>query len=85
VSRDGRSRRWWGAALVAIAVAAYLFRRRTLPDAGAALTSIAVRPFDDMSPGGDQKWLADGMAEELIETLSQLEALRCRGVPRPSR
>jgi adenylate cyclase len=40
------------------------------------LTSIAVLPFEDMSPGGDQKWLGDGMAEELIEALSRIEALR---------
>ncbi len=66
-----------GAALVAVAVAAYLmFGGRAPTDAGAPLTSIAVLPFDDMSPGGDQKWLADGMAEELIETLSRIDALR---------
>jgi TolB-like protein/Flp pilus assembly protein TadD len=32
-----------------------------------------------MSPGGDQAWLGDGMAEELIETLSRIEALRVPG------
>ncbi len=66
-----------GAALLAIAAAAYFaFGGRSPIDAGASLTSIAVLPFDDMSPGGDQKWLADGMAEELTETLSRIEALR---------
>jgi TolB-like protein/cytochrome c-type biogenesis protein CcmH/NrfG len=40
------------------------------------LTSIAVLPFADMSPAGDQEHLSDGMAEELIVTLAQLEALR---------
>jgi TolB-like protein len=49
--------------------------RATTPEA-APLTSIAVFPFDDMSPGGDQRWLGDGMAEELIEALSRIEALR---------
>jgi class 3 adenylate cyclase/TolB-like protein len=42
---------------------------------GPPLTSVAVLPFDDMSPDGDQKWLGDGMAEELIEALSRIEAL----------
>jgi TolB-like protein/cytochrome c-type biogenesis protein CcmH/NrfG len=40
------------------------------------LTAIAVLPFDDMSPGGDQKWLGDGMAEDLIESLSRIDELR---------
>jgi TolB-like protein/class 3 adenylate cyclase/Flp pilus assembly protein TadD len=66
-----------GSVLIAIAAAAYLtFGRSPSKETGAPLTSIAVLPFDDMSPGGDQKWLADGMAEELIETLSRIEALR---------
>ena len=29
-----------------------------------------------MSPEGDQKWLANGMAEDLIEALSRIEELR---------
>ncbi len=66
-----------GAALIVVAAAAYFtFGRQIASEAGPPLTSIAVLPFDDMSPGGDQKWLADGMAEELIETLSRIEALR---------
>ena len=44
--------------------------------AGPAATSIAVLPFADMSPGGDQGWLANGMAEELIESLSRIPQLR---------
>jgi adenylate cyclase len=40
------------------------------------LTAVAVLPFEDMSPGSDQKWLGDGMADELIEALSRIEALR---------
>jgi adenylate cyclase len=64
-------------AVVAIAVAVYFtMTERSPAPAGAPLTSIAVLPFDDMSPGGDQEWLANGMAEELIESLSRIEALR---------
>jgi TolB-like protein len=39
------------------------------------LTSIAVMPFDDLSPGGDQGWLANGMAVELVDSLSRIEGL----------
>ena len=37
--------------------------------------SIAVLPFVDMSEAGDQKYLADGMAEELINQLTRLDGL----------
>ena len=38
--------------------------------------SIAVLPFADMSPGGDQEYFCDGMAEELINALTQIQDLR---------
>jgi len=38
--------------------------------------SIAVMPFVDMSPGKDQEYFCDGMAEEIINALTQLEGLR---------
>lgn len=38
--------------------------------------SIAVLPFKDMSPDGDQEYFGDGLAEEVISTLSRLEGLR---------
>jgi TolB-like protein len=38
--------------------------------------SIAVLPFTDLSPAHDQKHFCDGMAEELINTLTRLEELR---------
>jgi len=37
--------------------------------------SIAVLPFDDMSPGRDQAYLADGLAEEILNGLSRLSDL----------
>lgn len=37
---------------------------------------IAVLPFDDMSPGGGQAWLADGLAEDLLDLLSKIDGLR---------
>ena len=38
--------------------------------------SIAVLPFVDMSPAKDQEYFGDGMAEELINALTQIKDLR---------
>lgn len=40
------------------------------------LTAIAVLPFTDMSPGRDQDYFCEGIAEELIDALTQVEGLR---------
>lgn len=39
-------------------------------------SSIAILPFDDLSPAGDHEYLGDGVAEEIITDLSRIEALR---------
>ncbi len=41
-----------------------------------ALTSLAVLPFEDLSPGGGHAYLGDGIAETLISGLSRLGSLR---------
>lgn len=38
--------------------------------------SIAVLAFDDMSPNGDQEYLSDGIAEELLNLLAKIPELR---------
>jgi TolB-like protein/Flp pilus assembly protein TadD len=38
--------------------------------------SIAVLPFRDMSPGRDQEYFADGLAEELLNSLAQIPGLQ---------
>lgn len=38
--------------------------------------SVAVLPFADLSPGGDQRYLADGVAEDLMTHLSTVSGLR---------
>jgi adenylate cyclase len=38
--------------------------------------AIAVLPFSDMSPDGDQDYLCEGIAEELINALTRIEGLR---------
>lgn len=47
------------------------------PGAGTeAISSIAVLPFTDLSPAGDQAYFGDGMAEELLNRLVHVEGLR---------
>ena len=46
------------------------------PSPGHDITSIAVRPFADMSPGRDQDYLCEGVAEEIITALTHLSGLR---------
>lgn len=41
--------------------------------------SIAVLPFRDMSPTKDQEYFGDGIAEEILNTLAQLEAIKVAG------
>ncbi len=41
--------------------------------------SIAVLPFVDMSPEGDQEYFADGLAEELISRLTEIDSLLVSG------
>lgn len=41
----------------------------------AARASVAVLPFADLSPGGGQEYLADGIAEEILGLLSQVNGL----------
>jgi len=42
----------------------------------AAQSAIAVLPFTDMSPGRDQDYFCDGLAEELIDALTHVDGLR---------
>jgi len=47
--------------------------------APATTPSIAVLPFADMSPGKDQEYFSDGIAEEILDDLAQVEGLRVIG------
>ena len=38
--------------------------------------SIAVLPFTDLSPGHDQEYFSDGMAEEILDELAQVQDLK---------
>ena len=84
----GRSQ-WWGwAAAVAIFIAAaatwYGVGHRLdqsttespAPEAGAAESSIAVLPFDDLSTEQDQRYFSDGLSEEIINRLNRTRTLK---------
>jgi TolB-like protein/DNA-binding winged helix-turn-helix (wHTH) protein len=61
--------------LVAVLVAAIALHRHARPGPLAA-RSIAVLPFVDMSAGHDEQYLADGMAEEILDLLATIPALK---------
>jgi TolB-like protein len=50
-----------------------------LPAASETRPSLAVLPFVDLSQAKDQEYLGDGLAEEIINQLAQLPALRLVG------
>ncbi len=60
-----------GAAVAAVSL------RETGPIAPAP--SIAVLPFADMSPGKDQEYFADGVAEEILNALSHVRGVKVVG------
>jgi serine/threonine protein kinase/Tfp pilus assembly protein PilF len=62
--------------IVLLAVTGYFYLPRTpkLTDKNAA--SIAVLPFADLSPGKDQEYISDGLAEELINYLAKVPSVR---------
>ena len=64
--------------LLAIIIAAILIWRFVLPTTS-AMNSVAVLPFEDLSPGKDQEYLATGIPETLINALSRIEGLHVPG------
>jgi TolB-like protein/Tfp pilus assembly protein PilF len=79
---------WLGlAAAVAAALAAGLAARErdrapaadTATATATAPPSIAVMPFADLSPEKDQEYFSDGLAEEILNALAQLDGLRVAG------
>ncbi len=66
-----------GAAISFVAAAAIVFWIVTAQtDAVLESTSVAVLPFADLSPARDQQYLADGIAEEILNVLSRATTLR---------
>ncbi|HEY4770630.1 MAG TPA: hypothetical protein VIH51_08395 [Myxococcales bacterium] len=65
-----------GAALGAPGVGWYFWRTNRAAATRAEPASIAVLPFADLSPGKDQDWMCDGIAEEIIDALCTVTGLR---------
>ena len=70
-------------AFIALIIAGYFswdyFKSRASSGELSIDKSIAVLPFDDMSPGKDQEYLGDGIAEEIITALSGIKDLKVIG------
>ncbi|MDX1999723.1 MAG: protein kinase [Thermoanaerobaculia bacterium] len=74
--RRGRRRRAWAAGLLALAALVAVVVSRAPGSPGAAIHSLAVVPFEDLSAAGDQGYLASGLAEAVLFDLAQLRDLR---------
>jgi adenylate cyclase len=83
-----RLRMWQRTALSVIAifilgaVAIWYFSLRQAPvvsDVEEAPKTIAVLPFENLSPEKDQEYFADGIAEELLNSLTRISELEVRG------
>lgn len=77
----GRAAGFFGAGMI-VALATFAAVSRFGPDSlrpgsaeGAAIESIAVLPFLDLSESGDQQYFSDGMTEELLNRLTHVEGL----------
>ncbi|MDJ0652647.1 MAG: winged helix-turn-helix domain-containing protein [Xanthomonadales bacterium] len=72
---------WPGLALVLAVLlgTAVLAYRGQAPAPGPLDGSVAVLPFADLSPDGDQDYLADGLSEELINRLTRIQGLQVTG------
>jgi len=81
------SKRWPAGVLalggfMALLAAAWYVGRQTAPGStaepadGSALQAIAVLPFADLSPEGDQEYFSDGLTEELLAVLSRVPGLQ---------
>ena len=80
------SRRWTAGLLALLGGALLLYGgwwvgRQSAPEAavagsGADRPTIAVLPFADMSPEGDQEYFSDGITEELLNTLAKIRDLK---------
>ena len=66
-----------GAAIALAAIAAIVFWiAKPHTDEVRQRTSVAVLPFADLSPERDQQYLADGIAEEILDLLSRATTVR---------
>jgi serine/threonine-protein kinase len=74
VARRPHRRRRFALVAVAVAIAGFLAAHPAARSSPRE-TWIAVLPFTDMSAAGDQQYLSDGIAEELLNALAQIPTL----------
>lgn len=67
------------AALLVLLLASTLLYFKVDSSSASVDKSIAVLAFDDMSPTHDQEYLGDGISEEIINVLAQMESLKVIG------
>lgn len=71
------------AAILALIAGLAFFQARKTPGDGAkgaaAPASVAVLPFVDLSPEGDQAYFSDGVSEEILNVLSRIPNLKVAG------
>jgi len=63
-------------AVVLLVVDRFTGERPTETESAVVDRSIAVLPFDDFSPAGDHEWFADGLAEEILNSLARITDLQ---------
>ncbi|MFD0975339.1 hypothetical protein [Salinimicrobium gaetbulicola] len=85
-SPSRRKFNYWIIGLLAVALIFIVFERvffaeSTLweNDPGSQQASIAVLPFADFSPKGDQEYFADGISDEILNSLANVEGLHVAG------
>ncbi|MFC1693493.1 tetratricopeptide repeat protein [Candidatus Latescibacterota bacterium] len=82
--RQQRKKPWlWmaaGAMLVALVIGGYtLYTRYVALPEKAEITSIAVLPFEDMSPEKDQEWFCEGISDAILTALTHVGELQVPG------
>jgi TolB-like protein len=65
-----------GALILILAMALFGPGMETPAESASPIRSIAVLPFDDLSPEGDQQYFVEGLSEEIINALSQIPDLK---------
>lgn len=82
-SAPQKRKRWSAIVLAALAVAVaagvWSWKNRPSRPPTTLESSIAVLPFVDMSPAKDQEYFSDGLTEELLNSLSQVNGLQVTG------
>ncbi len=67
---------WTVAVVLVLSALSVIVWRQVYEEPQTEIPSIAVLPFRDMSPDKDQEYFCEGIAEEILNALAQVEGLR---------